>query len=265
MSRGYVFGNVRWSATNRYTKETFDVFGTQKVQDRGSADYSRAKVLSEIDAGRPLIAKAKNFDHWVAVSGYDSSTELVRDPLFSVDSVAESPYNGEMSKVRLFEPVHSDFSQIEVYAKAPAWVLVTDFLGRRAGFDRNKTWTEIPNSTYEFEESPNSDPMASASAGVNALTISLPENGDYQVQSNGEAAVYVSTQDAAEKYAIFPDGNGKITYHKEHVDEIFFTPEAYPTCTLSNPLVIPLKMNLLNGFEVKNYIGYGYFWEEVPP
>ncbi|OGK31819.1 hypothetical protein A3D08_03090 [Candidatus Roizmanbacteria bacterium RIFCSPHIGHO2_02_FULL_43_11] len=236
VSRGYVFGDVRWSVVNQLSRQAWVLFGTAKVQYMGGGSLDPRE---DIAAGKPVIGKALDKSHWFVAKGMVEDVLKINDPIF-----------GEMEAtttalIRRFEEVQSDFSLIEAYVKAPGQLVVTDSYGRQTGFVDGAKVTEIPSSTYEFEQSIES----SGSAGLWAARITQPENGRYSIKlatdsAKSPIAAYVADMNADEK-SVLVDEETEIQIHYDHdrVDDTTLSVTGVQSCSL---LKLPIRLKLTN-------------------
>lgn len=198
VSQGYAFGNVMWSAADRYSAEAHKTFGTQKIVSLNStADtvWNPAIVAEDIKSNQPVIVKVKQNEHWALATGIDQNTFAINDPLIDVDRLNNSPYTNVAYAVRRFKKTTSDFSLLEVTTKAPTTVSVTDPLGR-------KTDT-ISNTRVS---------LAETSSGTNTITIGTPLAGEYKITVTSAAAaiplaVYASNKEGGLKFKLYEQQN----------------------------------------------------------
>lgn len=200
VSRGYAYGGIRWNALNQLSKEANEVFGTPKVQLHSVEVFNQDVVRADIEGGNPIIMKAAQFSHWFVAKGFTNETFMINDPAFRDETLNTPRYANTAASIRRYKVVNSDFSLIEVFAKLPAKLLVTDMYGRQTGIDKQGVIIqEIPNSYYGLEEDVSSDELSSS--GVMWLYIPQPENGVYTISTPEgiEAAVYAADKDAHEQ------------------------------------------------------------------
>ena len=236
VSRGYVFGDVRWSVVNQLSRQAWDAFGTAKVQYMGGGSLDPRE---DIAAGKPVIGKALDKSHWFVVKGMVDNDLKINDPIFGEMEATAT------AMIRRFEEVQSDFSLIEAYVKAPGQLMVTDPHGRQTGFVDGTRVAEIPSSTYEFEQSIES----SDSAGLWAARITQPENGLYTVEHATDSAksliaVYMADMNADEKSALISEGTEiQIHYDHDRVDDTTLSVTSAQSCSL---LKFPIRLKLTN-------------------
>ncbi len=221
VSKGYVFGNVRWNAVNQLSKFAHDVYSSPKVQFSGVHGYSVEKVSEEISHKNPVILKSPHESHWFIATGEKPSTFYIHDPLFERYTLSDT-YNNSASTIRTFEKVNSNFSLIEIYTKETSQILLTDMYGRKTGYDSvtKNTLQEIPRSAYVFEESVSSN----GKDGVWWLSVNEPAKGIYKVDITGKdpAVLYVADENATEVME-YTDSRSK-QFHYDSESEHFYIP-----------------------------------------
>lgn len=204
ISRGYVFGAVRWNGAAQYSKEANDVYASQKIVWNGAGAYDASVVKGDLENGRPVILQQPG--HFVVATGVDGETFNINDPFYNRDKLTS--YNNSALGVRRFKETNSDFSMIEIFAKAPAQIMVIDPDGKRTGYDGSdaEIHTEILGSSYFFEQSA-VDPTGAKNkpgvkAGVYTAIVPTPSDGNYDVRIISPAnetysvAVYFTKKDA---------------------------------------------------------------------
>ncbi|MGB4965521.1 MAG: C39 family peptidase, partial [Microgenomates group bacterium] len=88
VSQGYVFGDVLWSAADRYSADAYKKFGTQKIVSLNSANdakWDKESVANDIKNNQPVIIKVEKNEHWALAVGIDQETFVLNDPLRNVD------------------------------------------------------------------------------------------------------------------------------------------------------------------------------------
>ncbi len=175
VSQGYVFGDVLWSAADRYSADAYKKFGTQKIVSLNSANdakWDKESVANDIKNNQPVIIKVEKNEHWALAVGIDQETFVLNDPLRNVDRLNSPPYSNFAYAIRRFKKTASDFSSLTFTTKSPSKVTITDPNG--------KVLSEIPNTTISSD---------SASV-VSSATIGTPVAGEYSViVSSNESAV----------------------------------------------------------------------------
>lgn len=232
ISRGYVFGNIRWDATNRYSKEANVIYGSPKVQFVSSQSYDPQVVKEDIIKGNPVILKSPNTSHWFVGTGFYGSTFTINDPLFSRTQLDDPSYGNTAGAIRRYEKVNSDFSLIEAYIRTPGQLLITDMYGRRAGYDAaiGETMNEIPGALYSFEQDIASD--SSPEHGLMWLYVPQPEKGVYTISSYDDTksfALYVSDQAGSEQYTLATN-SARIYYDPRSTDNLMKDPQQLQAC-----------------------------------
>jgi len=195
---GFVNGNFRWDYVGNFSAVANDSFPTQpKIEQPVREDFNVERVKELIDEGKPIILKVlgKWGTHWIVVKGYDPDTNrlIINDPAlpdssgYSYLDENYTPY-GTGSMV-IYETTNSDYRYLQLATLSPSQLLVIDGQGNKTGYDAGtgQMLTEIPNSSYALDEyygSPTSESeVAAASEGVYFLTIKLPEDGEFNLQT----------------------------------------------------------------------------------
>lgn len=197
VSQGYVFGDVLWSAADRYSADAYKKFGTQKIVSLNGANdtrWDKESVVNDIKNNQPVIVKVEKNEHWALAIGIDQETFVLNDPLRNVDRLSSPPYSDFAYAIRRFKKTASDFSSLTFTTKSPSKVTVTDPNGKVMG--------EIPNTTIS------SDPASP----ISSTTIGTPIAGEYTVSvlSNQSAiplAVHASNRTGELQLKVFEEKN----------------------------------------------------------
>jgi len=198
ISQGYSFGDVVWSAADRYSAEVNRVFGTQKIVSLNSAQdtqWSPEEVTDDIKNNNPVILKVKQNEHWAIATGTDQDTFVINDPLLNIDRLNTPPYTNVSYAVRRFKKTSSDFSLLEFVTKSPSTITIIDPIGRKTD--------EIPNAYVSNAQTP---------TGSNKITVGTPMSGTYKVtitSSNSAIpfAVYASNKEGGLKFKLYETQN----------------------------------------------------------
>lgn len=194
-SKGYIWGDVRWTAIGLFSLDQHKKFGTQKIQFVSLEDFSQAKFEEEIKKGNPVVLKSPFKSHWFVGYGFDTEDIYIHDPFYNYKTLSEG-YDSTASRMAYFERVNSDYSGIEIYVKEPYHVLVTDSEGRKTGFDPRKQSmvTEIPGSAYEdFESIASPFPISeNFNTGMDKrwLYLKNPIDGEYKISFSQKAGTF---------------------------------------------------------------------------
>lgn len=120
---------------------------------------------------------------------------------------------------------------IEIGAKAPVQILVTDPDGNKTGYDTTSSsvMTEIPHSEYFFDEaySPSSTPLANT--GVYWAIVRTPKKGTYQIDISGRAnqsyglTVYGTDKDTNTTFKLL---EGELSPYGTEIYKVQYSPDA---------------------------------------
>ncbi|MEZ4492828.1 MAG: FHA domain-containing protein [Dehalococcoidia bacterium] len=133
VSRGYVFGDVVWTAVNELSGEIARRNpGTKPLRFSRTGTGSNEEILTELRSGRPIVLEIPG--HWIVAYKIDGGDILINDPYYrNRTTLADYTDNGVpiLSSV-LFE--HSDdLSAVVITVPRNARVRVTDNEGRVVG------------------------------------------------------------------------------------------------------------------------------------
>ncbi len=193
ISRGYLYGNVRWGAVSQYSREANARLATPILNFDGRSAFDASILQSEIMADRPVILAEPG--HFVAATGILLGTFAINDPFYDRARLDDPAYGNSASAMVRFSKTHTDLSSVQVGVLAPSQVLVTDPSGRRVGFSPSGSiLTEVPSSSYFFEEALADDTSPSATsspaAGTSSVVIAAPQAGLYVVEVISPTDVY---------------------------------------------------------------------------
>lgn len=197
ISQGYVFGDVLWSAADRYSADANKNFDTQKIVSlNGTNDttWSPKTVAHDIQEGKPVILQTQQNEHWVLATGIDQETFVINDPLHNIDRLNNPQYNNIAYAVRRFKKTASDFSSLEFSTKLPGKLSISDPLGRK------------------MDNIPNTHNSSAQSQTTNTVTIGTPIAGEYSVTITSSApviplAVYASNKTGGLKLKLYEQKN----------------------------------------------------------
>lgn len=239
VSQGYAFGNVIWSAADRYSADAFKKFGTQKIvslNDAKSITWDPQTVADDIKNNQPVIAKVQSNEHWALVTGIDQDTFVINDPRNNVDRLNQKPYLNTAYGIRRFKKTSSDFSSLEFTTKYPGIIEVTDPKGRINA--------DIPNTNLS---------SSLLSSSNNTVTIGTPIEGTYLVTLSSSRvdiplAVHASDSSGALKIKVF-EKNNPYMEQITHAYKFIYNPQ---------PAQDQLKLGVPIDIEphVKNNVGF---------
>lgn len=127
VSRGYIYGDVIWSAANELSAEIARIKpGAPTVRFVRTGSGSEDEIRAELKAGRPVILEVPG--HWIAAVGLDGDTILINDPFYR-DRKTLDVYAGKVRSSVHYEP-SSDLSAVVITAPADVKFKVTDKQGR---------------------------------------------------------------------------------------------------------------------------------------
>lgn len=237
VSDGYVYGDVIWGALHQYTKKANERFNSPKVMFVGGGAYNRELTAADIKSDKPVILKAPEKSHWFVASGINGATFSIKDPLFEWSTLDNPDYKNTAAEMRRFTKVHSDFSALEIFAKAPEHILATAPDGKRVGYDptTKATLYEIPGAVYLEDDN---------STIVRHIVIPLPKKGAYEVrivspdQESSHQYIVVQTNRGAENKRIVGKDDGNpivIDVDPDFVLQPSITPSSMPTQVFIEP------------------------------
>ena len=131
--------------------------------------------------------------HYVVATGKavvgDQPTYTINDPVYGQTTLAEK-WSGEYSNITLFSGTLADARNLCISAHSPVELLVTDALGRKAGYEAATStyWNDIPESAYFLDSLAADDGAAGEPPLVKVLVINGVTDGAYTVtvQRTGE-------------------------------------------------------------------------------
>ncbi len=239
VSQGYAFGNVIWSAADRYSADSNKKFGTQKIvsfSDAKSTEWDPKTVAEDIKNDQPVVAKVQNNEHWALITGIDQETFVVNDPRNDISRLNQKPYSNSAFGIRRYKKTASDFSSLEFTTKYPGKIQVTDPKGR--------VNEEIPNANLS---------SSLLSSSNNTVTIGTPVAGEYIVSLTSDLldiplAVHASDSSGTLKIKVFEQHN-PYTEQSTHKYKLIYNPQ--PAQTI-------LKLGVTIDIEphVKNNVGF---------
>lgn len=207
VSRGYVYGDVIWTAVNELSGEMAKTNpNSRKIRFLRTGSGSEAEIRTELKANRPIILEVPG--HWIAAIGMDGDKILINDPYYK-DRTTLDAYAGKVKSSVLFEP-SEDLSAVVVTAPSNVRLRVTDAQGRVVGTLNTGTAEEakkdvqtgIPGSSYSTRDAWR-DPTCVESPpppGAGTTQILLPgAPGQYKVEAvdvnGGPTSVAIHTYD----------------------------------------------------------------------
>jgi hypothetical protein len=191
VSRGYIYGDVIWSAANELSGEIARVNpNARTVRFVSTGSGSEDEIKAELKAGRPVILEVPG--HWIAAVGLDGDTILINDPFYR-DRKTLDVYAGKVRSSVHFEP-STDLSAVVITAPADVKFRITDKEGRVVAtgtgteLSASNAINQIPGASVStkkawrdptcIEKAPPSD------AGTNQITLPGGKD-DYKVEIIG--------------------------------------------------------------------------------
>ena len=129
VSRGYIYGDVIWTAANELSGEVAKTNpNVTTVRFAGTGDGSEEDIRGQLKLGRPVIVEVPG--HWIAAVGIDEKTDqiLINDPFYR-DRTTLDVYKGKVRSSVHYEP-SNDLSSVVITAPADVRFRVTDKQGR---------------------------------------------------------------------------------------------------------------------------------------
>ena len=241
VSRGYVFGDVVWSAGGALSGQVAALNpGSPKVRFVRSGNGSDDEIRKEMAEGRAVILAVPG--HWIAVAGLEGNRIRINDPYYADRVYLDAAYPGKVLSSRIYES-SEDLSAIVVTVTADQRVKITDSNGRVVGTNAKGTpeeaakgaKREVAGASYAYEAAwrdPNCiESLPPPGAGTNQIVIPRP-GGKYKVEvvdPNGKPVVAVHTIDK----------DGKITISVVEEDEfVIDVPKAAVTPGPTTPATV---------------------------
>ena len=193
VSRGYIYGDVVWSAANQLSAEIAKARpGTPKVRFVTVGSGREEQIRSELAQGRPVILEVPG--HWIAAIGVDPATGkiLINDPFYA-DRKTLDAYAGKVKSSVLFEK-SEDLSAVVISAPSDLRIKVSDSQGHVVGTFQGGTPVDaqsaaaltIPGATYAYRDAwrdPNCIEKAPPpGSGINQIVLPAPAEGTYTVE-----------------------------------------------------------------------------------
>lgn len=218
-SWGYYYGDFRWNRLDDYTALANRVYPEQTKLDQPIIeDYSFEKLKTYIDQDLPIILKVirpYGGIHYVLAKGYEDDDKIIindpakPDPFETYQYLVDYTPASKRSMI-VYQPTHSDFSNIEILVPHGNQILITDKEGRKTGYDStlNQIIEEIPNSSYFYVDPISditSDEAPPEHSGFYNLIVNLPEDGEFEITptinslQNLDYSIYISDSDANSK------------------------------------------------------------------
>ncbi len=129
VSRGYIYGDVIWTAANELSGEVAKTNpNVTTVRFAGTGDGSDEDIRGQLKLGRPVVVEVPG--HWIAAVGIDAKTDqiLINDPFYR-DRTTLDVYKGKVRSSVHYEP-SKDLSSVVITAPADVRFRVTDKQGR---------------------------------------------------------------------------------------------------------------------------------------
>ncbi|MFN0095947.1 MAG: FHA domain-containing protein [Dehalococcoidia bacterium] len=245
VSRGYVFGDVVWSAGGALSGQVAALFpGSPKVRFVRAGSGSDAEIRQELAAGRKVILEVPG--HWIAVIGQEGNRILINDPYYPDRRYLDQAYPNKVKSSIMYES-SDDLSALVVTVTSDQRIRVTDSNGKVVGTNAKGAPADaakgakrdIPEASYTFQEAwrdPNCiEKPPPPGAGVNQIIIPRP-SGRYRIQTddpNKKPVVVVHNVDKDGKINIDikEDDDFGIEYPKVAVT---VTPSVSPSATTTD-------------------------------
>jgi hypothetical protein len=127
VSRGYIYGDVIWSAANELSGEIAKTNpNARTVRFVRTGSGSEEEIRADLEQGRPVVLEVPG--HWIAAVGLDGDDILINDPFYR-DRKTLDAYKGKVRSSVHYEP-SSDLSSVVITAPADVKFKVTDKQGR---------------------------------------------------------------------------------------------------------------------------------------
>lgn len=191
VSRGYIYGDVIWSAANELSGEIAKINpNARTVRFASTGSGSEEDIKSELKAGRPVILEVPG--HWIAAVGLDGDQILINDPFYR-DRKTLDVYAGKVRSSVHFEP-STDLSAVVITAPADVKFKITDKNGRVVAtgtgteLSASNAINQIPGASVSTKKAWR-DPTCiekapPADAGTNQITLPGSKD-DYKVEIIG--------------------------------------------------------------------------------
>ncbi|MEP6872297.1 MAG: FHA domain-containing protein, partial [Anaerolineaceae bacterium] len=162
VSRGYIYGDVIWTAANQLSGEMAKARpGTPTVRFSRTGNGNEDEIREQLKQGRPIILEVPG--HWIAAVGLDpnSGAILINDPYYR-DRTALDVYKGKVKSSVIFEP-SDDLSAVVFSVPSDVRVRITDKQGRVFGSlakgsaedaakDATGATNQIPGASYSTRQ-----------------------------------------------------------------------------------------------------------------
>lgn len=191
VSRGYIYGDVIWSAANELSGEIAKVNpSVRTVRFVSTGSGSEEEIKAELRAGRPVVLEVPG--HWIAAVGLDGDQILINDPFYR-DRKTLDVYAGKVRSSVHFEP-STDLSAVVITAPADVKFRITDKEGRVVAtgtgteISASDAINQIPGASISAKKAWR-DPTCiekapPADAGTNQITLPGGKD-DYKVEIIG--------------------------------------------------------------------------------
>jgi hypothetical protein len=223
VSRGYVYGDVVWTAVNQLSAAVAKkVPGTRVIEFNRTGSGSDDELMSELKAGRPVVVEVPG--HWIAAVGLSGTTIKIWDPYYP-DKTTLDAYKGKVRSSVLFKDSDGDQSAVVFTVPAGDRIRITDAQGRVVGNlaetdprqSVKKAENAIPGASIHYRDAWRDPTCISKNpkpeVGTIQIVIPGPQAGKYKVEvvdatnKDEETSLAIHTYEA--------DGTHGVTHHDE--------------------------------------------------
>jgi hypothetical protein len=178
-------GRLIWSKIDAFSSKMHFVKDPATISCATTNIAHCQNILDQdLAAGRPVIIDVDG--HFVVAKGRTNNTWYINDPLNKTVQFLNH-YNNRIFGLRRFEPgPAATLSSLNISAKSPVDLLITDGQGRKTGFDpiTQAAYNEIPESLY-YSERIDNDETGEKGLTVKVLHLGAPENATHTLQVIG--------------------------------------------------------------------------------
>ncbi len=193
VSRGYVYGDVVWTAVNQLSAEIArENPSIPVIEFNRTGTGSEDEIREELKAGRPVIIEVPG--HWIAAVGFATGDKIkIQDPYYA-DRTTLDAYKGKVRSSVLFKESDGDQGAVVFTVPAGDRIKITDEQGHVIGnlgeLDPReavrKAQNQIPGATIHYRDAWR-DPTcvnkdAKPETGTIQIIIPGSQAGKYHVQ-----------------------------------------------------------------------------------